>query len=511
MGFARRDLRVLVVEDDRVVLRLLARALRRETDAVTACLDATAAAAAVASEAFDAAAIDLNLPDGSGLDIIRDIRARHPAAGIVAVTGHVGVDVAVQSMQAGADDFLTKPFEIDLLWHILNKAEESRRGKIEAERATAYRVLAYTDTLTGVPNRRFIDESLSSELERAAETGQPLTVAYFDIDNFKLLNDFAGHVQGDLVLQACAETLRAELPESAIFGRFGGDEFVALFPGTDLAEATGTARRVSSAVAAFTVRGTAFPIATRLSVGVAEWDRRADPRALLAEAEGQMYVDKSVATFAMDNAAPQVYTSPIAMEQFRTLRGLVKAIDRRDAYTRFHSDHATGMALEVGRRIGLPERDLIAIVIGGPIHDLGKLVVPDEILRKPGPLTREERRSMEDHPVVGAIIAAAVTDVAEVVDLIRHHHERFDGSGYPAGLRHQQAEARVRLFALADAFSAMITDRPYRRALPWEVALNEIRQGLGTQFDPDIGREFLDVAANGRDAFRGPDGLEAAG
>lgn len=510
MDSGSRDVRVLVVEDDRVVLRLLERALRRETDAVTACTDASAAAAAVAAGAVDAAAVDINLPDGSGLDVIRDIRARHPAAGIVAVTGHVGVDVAVRSMQAGADDFLAKPFEIDVLWHMLNKAAESRRGKIEAERAAAYRVLAYTDTLTGAPNRRFLDERLLAELEAASASGHPLSVAYLDIDNFKLLNDFAGHDQGDVLLKACTETLRAELPGSAVFGRFGGDEFVVLFPGMSAADVAAVAINIRSAVAGFTVQGAAFPIAARLSVGVAEWDGRAEPRALVAEAERQMYVDKSTATFGLDRVDIEGPGAAVAIEQFRTLRGLVKAIDRRDAYTRFHSDHATNMALEVGHRIGLPESGITAIAVGGPIHDLGKLVVPDEILRKPGPLTREERRSMEDHPVIGAVIAAAITDIAEVVDLVRHHHERFDGKGYPAGLRQDQADTAVRLFAIADAFSAMTTDRPYRRALSHEVALQEIRAGLGTQFDPDIGEEFLAAAAARVEGFV-QGGLEAAG
>ncbi len=489
-----RGPRVLVVEDDALLRRLVVRALQIKTDSVVPCADATAARAALGDGPFDAAAVDINLPDGSGLEVIERIRSLNPEAGIVAVTGHVGVDVAVRSMKAGADDFLTKPFEVEVLWHIIKKSVGSRMGRIEAERASAYRELAYTDALTGAPNRRFIDERLSDELDRAGETGQSVSVAYLDIDNFKLLNDFAGHDQGDLVLKECVKVLREEIVAPAAFARFGGDEFVVVFPNGSDSQVTSCIERVRASVSHFVVAGTAFPIAPRMSVGIAGWDGTSSPRSLIAEAERRMYIDKSIATFPVSGPGSALLASPGWIERFRTLRGLVKAIDRRDAYTRFHSDHATSIALEVGRRAGLPEANLMSICIAGPIHDLGKLVVPDEILQKPGRLNREERRSMQDHPAMGAVIAAAVTDLSDVVSLIRHHHERFDGNGYPGGLRAEEVDAPIRLFSIADAYSAMVTDRPYRQALTREAAIQEVEDGLGSQFDPDLGREFIKAA-----------------
>src|SRR6185312_6228439 len=131
---------------------------------------------------------------------------------------------------------------------------------------------------------------------------------------------------------------------------------------------------------------------------------------------------------APEGKAPEAL---LKITNLKSLRNLVKAIDRRDSYTRFHSDHATSLAAALARSLGLSDEQMSAITIGGPIHDLGKIVVPDEILRKPGPLTSAERRNMEEHPVMGAAITAAVTDYDSVVDLVRHHHERFDGEGYP--------------------------------------------------------------------------------
>jgi HD-GYP domain-containing protein (c-di-GMP phosphodiesterase class II) len=174
----------------------------------------------------------------------------------------------------------------------------------------------------------------------------------------------------------------------------------------------------------------------------------------------------------------------------KALRNLVKAIDRRDSYTRFHSDHATRMAIRLGTELGLPDEMMQALAIGGPIHDLGKIVVPDEILRKPGPLTVDERRAMEEHPVMGAAITAAVTDLDSVVNLVRHHHERYDGEGYPGRLKGKEVPLATRLFSIADAYSAMTTDRPYRKGLTLEMAVEEIRRGGGTQFDPELADAF---------------------
>jgi HD-GYP domain-containing protein (c-di-GMP phosphodiesterase class II) len=217
-----------------------------------------------------------------------------------------------------------------------------------------------------------------------------------------------------------------------------------------------------------------------------------------------MYLDKGLAP-SMLTKSGEGSNNPdnmLKISNLKALRSLVKAIDRRDSYTRFHSDHATHMAIATAERVGLMDDQMNAITIGGPIHDLGKIVVPDQILRKPGALTSEERRQMEEHPVMGAAITAAVTDYDVVVDLVRHHHERFDGDGYPGGLAGEKISLPTRLFTVADAFSAMTTDRPYRKALTFEQAINQIEVGRGSQFDPDLAREFIKTveAERSRDA-----------
>jgi diguanylate cyclase (GGDEF)-like protein len=490
---ARGPLRVLVIEDDPALGRLIQLVLGQHTREVTVVRTGAAALDAVRLQRFDAIASDISLPDMSGLDVISQSRTLAPAAGIVAITGFVDVDVAVRSMKAGADDFLGKPFDAEILWHMLNKAIDTRGTQIEAEQAAVYRQLAYTDALTGCPNRRFIDEFIIEAVANSQRYEQPLTVAYLDIDNFKLLNDFVGHEEGDHVLQRVAGALAEQIKPPAQFARFGGDEFVAVFPGLADYEARFVMDRVRRAVADIeVVNGARIALPTRISCGVAAFRGIESPRDLIAEAEDQMYLDKSMSPSAVlgNNAEPDTL---VKVSNLKALRNLVKAIDRRDSYTRFHSDHATQLAMRVARDVGMSREEINAISIGGPIHDLGKIVVPDEILRKPGPLTAEERRSMEEHPLMGAAITAAVTDHDTVVNLVRHHHERMDGEGYPGRLKGHEISAPTRLFTLADAYSAMTTDRPYRKGLTPERAVQEILAGRGSQFDPEFATVFVQV------------------
>ncbi len=488
----RGPLRVLVIEDDPALGRLIQLVLGQHTREVTVARSGAAALEAVREHSFDAIASDISLPAMSGLEVISQARATAPAAGIVAITGFVDVDVAVRSMKAGADDFLGKPFDAEILWHMLNKAVDSRARQIEAEQAAVYRKLAYTDALTGCPNRRFIDEYIVEAVSASLRQESPLVVAYLDIDNFKLLNDFVGHEEGDRVLQRVATALHLHIRPPAQFARFGGDEFVVVFPGFKEHEAERVMDRVRRAVADIeVVNGARITLPTRISCGLASFRGYGSPRDLIADAEDQMYLDKSMSPVSLLGGAAESPEALLKVGNLKALRNLVKAIDRRDSYTRFHSDHATQMALQVGRDIGFSEEQLNSISIGGPIHDLGKIVVPDEILRKPGPLTSLERRSMEEHPLMGAAITAAVTDYDTVVELVRHHHERFDGAGYPGRLKGADVSVPTRLFTLADAYSAMTTDRPYRRGLTAERAIEEIIQGRGSQFDPELAEAFI--------------------
>ncbi|MBV9469286.1 MAG: HD domain-containing protein, partial [Abitibacteriaceae bacterium] len=193
-------------------------------------------------------------------------------------------------------------------------------------------------------------------------------------------------------------------------------------------------------------------------------------------------------------------------ESFGVLDAMVTAVDNKDRYTRRHSEDVTEYALWIGEELGTSEETMRIIRVGGLLHDVGKIGVPDEILRKPGKLTNEEYEVLKRHPVLGALIVSGVPGMEAIVDAVRSHHERWDGRGYPDGLAGENIPLIGRIMAVADAFSAMTTTRAYRKGLEWEAAVAEIRKNIGTQFDPKMAKAFLIAAdkrrPNGRTELR---------
>jgi putative nucleotidyltransferase with HDIG domain len=174
---------------------------------------------------------------------------------------------------------------------------------------------------------------------------------------------------------------------------------------------------------------------------------------------------------------------------------LTRAIEARDAYTQGHSARVTTLAEEVARRLGWSAEQLATLRIGGPLHDIGKLAVSDEVLRKEGKLDPEEIDQIRQHPKIGARILLRMAALREAIPYVLYHHERWDGLGYPSGKAGEEIPVEARVLAVADAFDAMTSDRPYRRALSRDEALAEVERCAGTQFDPEIARVFLEVFA----------------
>ena len=174
---------------------------------------------------------------------------------------------------------------------------------------------------------------------------------------------------------------------------------------------------------------------------------------------------------------------------------LCRAIEARDPYTRGHSERVTELAAAVAQRLGWNEEQLAALRIGGPLHDIGKLAIPPEVLGKEGRLTPKELAEIREHPEVGARILLRIAALSEALPYVLYHHERWDGTGYPAGKAGEEIPLEARVLAIADAFDAMTSDRPYRRALTHEEALAEVERCAGTQFDPELARIFLELFA----------------
>ncbi|MDP2661240.1 MAG: histidine kinase N-terminal 7TM domain-containing protein [Dehalococcoidia bacterium] len=376
----------------------------------------------------------------------------------------------------------------------------TERKLLEEELAIRYqeaRNLADRDSLTGLLNHRAIHERLEQELERAQRYAQQCSIVIMDLDGFKLFNDTYGHPVGDSVLRNIAALLAGKLRRSDSLSRYGGDEFMVVLPQTDASGASVFAERVRDALADqpySAPQGAKVPI--HMSFGIAAFPQNGlQPEKLVAFADGNLYESKQ--------RGGQIVTGERVDDGSRTgtfeiLDGLVTAVDHKDHYTRKHSDEVTEYAMSIARALNLSEESLRTVRTAALLHDVGKIGVPDRILRKPGNLDDNEMAVIFQHVLLGELIIKGVPNCADVVTGVGSHHERVDGAGYPRGLKGDHIPLIGRILAVADTYSALTTDRPYCAAKPPDEARAELVRVSGTQLDPELVRVFLSILDESR-------------
>ena len=361
------------------------------------------------------------------------------------------------------------------------KALEAERERLLAEAVAR----ADHDPLTGLLNHRAFHKRFEEEAARADREGATLAVAMLDLDNFKFFNDAHGHAAGDDVLRRVAETLRGGCRSYDVLARFGGDEFALLMPGTGAETAAGLAARLKGRLEKDSYRPAGSPVAIplTLSVGLAVYPGDGRERHQVLETAGARLLHTKSGGSDDQFIEDIHFLLTDSVAGFSMLDALVTAVDNKDRYTRRHSEDVMRRALQIGREMGLDGATLRTLQVAALLHDVGKIGVPDRILRKPGDLTEEEFEAVQQHPAMGAVIVGAVAGFEGTLGAVRHHHERWDGRGYPSGLVGDETPLLARIMAVADAFSAMTMDRPYRKGKCPEEAWAILAAGAGRQWD----------------------------
>lgn len=407
--------------------------------------------------------------------------ATSPWLGVPLLTGGrlVGVMAVQRSLHPFDDD---EAATLELLGGQIAAALENARRYADA------RELATCDPLTGLVNHRALHERLDTELLHAARQEHALTVIMADLDNFKLFNDTYGHPLGDQVLRLVAEALRAEARGTDIVGRYGGDEFLVVLPGSDEEAAKSYIARVCAHVASlFPKLGAHDAIPIALSAGIAAYpcDARA-ARELIDHADRALYASKRRAPRRAVVASRFPATIAQTQVNFDVIDGLLAAIDAKDGYTVAHSALVVETALFLAAALALPPHERETLRLAARLHDVGKISLPDHILHKTTPLDTIEQLLVRQHVEFGALILRGISGPQEVVNPILSHHEHWDGQGYPYNLRGEAIPLLGRILAIADAYSAMTLDRPYRAKLSPAARLAQLRTGAGKQFDPAL-------------------------
>lgn len=370
----------------------------------------------------------------------------------------------------------------DLVALSLQNAEERQRL---AERAA-------TDPLTGLGNHRVFQERLREEVGRAARHGRGLALVLLDLDHFKEINDTHGHQVGDGVLVEVARRLFEQVRGSELISRIGGEEFAWLLPEADGLDAWQAAERARRAIAESPFSGVGH---VTLSAGVCDvHEAGGNAGDLFRFADGALYWAKLQGRNATYRYTPEVVAELSAQERterlartqaLTALHALARAVDARDRSARRHSERVADVATLVATEMGWSRPRVDALRQAALMHDVGKLGVPDGILLKPGPLDPDECELIKGHAVHGAEIVAGVLE-PEQVGWVRHHHERWDGTGYPDGLAGESIPDGARILAVAEAWDAMISVRPYSPGVSPENALDECRRQAGKQFAANV-------------------------
>jgi diguanylate cyclase (GGDEF)-like protein len=359
-------------------------------------------------------------------------------------------------------------------------------------------------------------------MARAEATAKPVCVLVFDIDHFKGINDTFGHQAGDDVLKDFADRLRRGVRGIDLVSRYGGEEFLLVMPETDLeggmASAENLRRILGRSPVTVAVPSGELAFAVNLSAGVTGHDgiRSLDVDQLLREADSALYGakeagrdqvvrfrrvdDRSSVTHATIDPAARDKAARIGRAAFDASNShLLSALAERPGWAGGASQLIAEMSADIGRAIGLPEGDIDRIRTASLLHDLGKLAIPDEILSKPAALDAHEWRSIVEHPKIGQVVLEQAGAIRDAAQIVLHHHEWFDGRGYPHGLAGAEIPIGSRIVAIADAYEAMISARPYKEAMSHHQAIRELRRQKGIQFDPELVEVFVALVGDGPD------------
>jgi diguanylate cyclase (GGDEF)-like protein/putative nucleotidyltransferase with HDIG domain len=357
------------------------------------------------------------------------------------------------------------------------------------------------DPLTGLLNHGAMVGELAVGIEAARRADLAIGVALIDIDGFRLLNDTHGHQAGDAALTLLAGQLGRLLPPSALSGRYGPDEFLIMTPAADVAELEPMIERIRTSLVDASLQFDASErIPITISAGIAVFPIHASSvTEILSVVALTLQEAKASGGDAIRIAGNEPEVSS-ELKAFDTLQGLVIAIDTKDRYTKRHSEDVARYSVFLAHRLGLDEDVLRTIMRAGLLHDIGKIGIPDGILRKPGKLTDAEYATVQQHVSLGDSIIRNIEGVDEVRAGVRHHHERWDGQGYLDRLAGEEIPLIARILAVGDAFSAMTTTRPYRKALSLEEALRRLGDAAGTQLEERLVATFIDGIETAPDA-----------
>jgi diguanylate cyclase (GGDEF)-like protein/putative nucleotidyltransferase with HDIG domain len=372
-----------------------------------------------------------------------------------------------------------------------------------------FRSLSVYDELTGIHNHRYFQETLKDLIRN--ET--PVSLALIDLDFFKIYNDLFGHLKGDELLREIAQLLKHYAPKDSVTCRYGGEEFAIIMPNRNVDESVETMERIRKALSEHPFYGAEHmpKKCITVSIGIASYpDMAGDKEKLIQLADEALYKVKytsknrvQVYSSVIDDILLHEHFEACDVEVVQSIKTFLSIIHSKDRYTYGHTERTMHYAEALARKVGLTDEEVRIVRYGALLHDIGKVEIPAHILTKASTLTDEEWDTVRKHTILGEEIVRPIRQFAPCLPIIRSHHERIDGKGYPDGLAGDEIPRIVRIITIAESFDAMTTNRPYQKSKSHEEALAELRRCAGTQFDPALVEVFCEVVQNELFAYQG--------
>jgi len=426
--------------------------------------------------------VESNLIEGAKIELLVPMKSDGRLVGILALS----------KKRSGG---LYSSDDIDLLIKLINEAAPAIEN---AQLYAQAKDRAHIDELTGLLNHGYFHDRLDEEVARCSRFGDIFSLLFLDLDLFKAYNDVYGHLAGDDILREIAQYIIDSIRGIDIAFRYGGDEFTVILPQAPLDDAYNVAERIRKRIESeMDSKG----IALTCSMGIASWPTDGVMREeVLQAADAALYHSKQAGRNRISLAYDVTPSDVLGMggngngeqEVLSTIHALAATVDAKDPYTYGHSKKACQYATEIAEALGYSEERIATIRAAALLHDIGKIRVSDRLLAKRGPLTDNDWEPIYAHPKLGVAILKHVKSLSGCLATIQYHHERWDGSGYAAGLEGENIPLDARILAVADAYDAMTSSRPYREnRLTHQQAIDELNHGAGTQFDPEIVRVFV--------------------
>ncbi len=477
---------ILVVDDEESIRELVVEVFSKRGWNVDVAESAEKGLELMARKNFDVIISDIMMPGVSGLKFLKYVKEVSPSTAVILITGYPSIDIAVDAVKNGAFDFIVKPFSIDKLELTVKKAvimsstrqRDERTGRIQDRAEEISSVHTIDEALDKARDKKEVFRRIC-ELAHTIVNGDKAFVMLYDRERDELFIKTA--INYDRSPTGMVVSARKEPFKSVIENRCYSYSLVhdrELAPLFDKEYIAGELLIVVPVI----IKGEPAVLIGVTLKGEGAREFTVKDISLLTNLS-------SKASLKLENIS---LTENILANIFTTIDSLIKALDARDTYTKDHSQRVTTYAMSIAKAYGCSEDLLDSISFAGPLHDIGKIGIRDEILLKKGPFTEEERKIMNTHVLRGCEILKPLNLMESERAVVLYHHERWDGTGYPEGLREDEIPLIARIFSVADTFDAMTTTRPYRKALSFEMAYNEILRCRGTQFDPQVVEAFME-------------------